>query len=140
MTNIKNATTTAKAVGQAYDNQPGWLRFKGTIIIIATGLVSILSQVAALPEWDGTTIGIGCTIAATVVGALVNRLTKDGITPSMIRRAAAFAPADPEDTDRADRAPQRAFPAVNPSTDYAAYLNRLTPDEGEEYQGVHRAE
>lgn len=137
MTNIKNATTTAKAVGQAYDNQPAWLRFKGTIIIIATGLVSILSQVAALPEWDGTTVGVACTVVATVVGALVNRLTKDGITPSMIRRAAAFAPADPEVTDPD---PKRAFPAVNPDTDYAAYLNHLTPDEGDEYRGVHRAE
>lgn len=76
-------------VERAREQEPAWLRYKGTIIIILTGLVSICSQLATLPEWDGTTIGVGFTIAATVIGALVNRFTKDGITPSMAGRIAA---------------------------------------------------
>lgn len=77
------------AVEHAREQEPAWLRYKGTIIIILTGLVSVLSQVAALPEWDGTTIGLVATVAATTVGALLNRFTKDGITPSMAGRIAA---------------------------------------------------
>ena len=77
------------AVERARGQEPVWLRYKGTIIIILTGLVSVLSQVAALPEWDGTTIGLVATVAATTVGALLNRFTKDGITPSMASRIAA---------------------------------------------------
>lgn len=136
MTNIKNATTTAKAVGQAYDNQPGWLRFKGTIIIILTGLVSICSQLATLPEWDGTTVGVGFTIAATVIGALVNRFTKDGFTESMIARAASQAP---EDAPAPVENPVPQFPAVDPALDYGTYMADLTPP-GYEYEGQHRAE
>ena len=136
MTNITNATTTAKAVGQAYDNQPGWLRFKGTIIIVLTGLVSICSQLAALPEWDGTTVGVGFTIAATVIGALINRFTKDGFTESMISRAARESPEDaPAPVE--NLVPQ--FPAVDPALDYGTYMADLTPP-GYEYEGQHRAE
>lgn len=77
------------AVERAREQEPAWLRYKGTIIIILTGLVSIFSQLAAMPEWDGTTLGVGFTIAATLIGALVNRFTRDGITPSMAGRIAA---------------------------------------------------
>lgn len=134
MSNLQNSTVTAKAVGQAYDSQPGWLRYKGTIIIIATGLVSILTQIATLPEWDGTTIGVACTILATTIGALINRFTKDGFTESMIRRAAAFAPDDPH-TPPQDTLP---VPAYDPVIDYATYINHVTPP-GED-EGRHRVE
>lgn len=77
------------AVERAREQDPAWLRYKGTIIIVLTGLVSILSQLAAMPEWDGTSVGVGFTVAATVLGALANRFTKDGITPSMAGRIAA---------------------------------------------------
>lgn len=77
------------AVERAREQEPAWLRYKGTIIIVLTGLVSIFSQLAAMPEWDGTSVGVGFTIAATVIGALANRFTKDGITPSMAGRIAA---------------------------------------------------
>ncbi|WP_311342830.1 hypothetical protein [Corynebacterium riegelii] len=76
-------------VEQARAQEPAWLRYKGTIIIILTGLVSVLTQVAALPEWEGTTGSLVATIVATTIGALLNRFTKDGITPSMGPRIAA---------------------------------------------------
>lgn len=82
------------AVEQARRNDPPWLRYKGTILIILTGVVSILSQVATMPEWDGTTIGVVCTVGATIIGALVNRFTKDGLTPSMGPRIAQAAEGD----------------------------------------------
>lgn len=77
------------AVERARADDPAWLRYKGTIIIVATGLVSVLTQVAALPEWDGTPVSLVATIAATAIGALLNRYTQDGITPSMGPRIAA---------------------------------------------------
>ena len=77
------------AVELAREQEPAWLRYKGTIIIILTGLVSVLTQVAALPEWDGTPVSLVATITATTIGALLNRFTKDGITPSMGPRIAA---------------------------------------------------
>lgn len=77
------------AVERAREQEPAWLRYKGSIIIVLTGLVSILSQLAATPEWDGTGVGVGFTIVATMLGALINRFTKDGLTPSMAGRIAA---------------------------------------------------
>lgn len=82
------------AVERARAQEPAWLRYKGTILIVLTGLVSVLTQVATLPEWDGTTIGVACTIAATTIGALLNRFTKDGLTPSMGPRIAQAAEGD----------------------------------------------
>lgn len=77
------------AVESARSQEPAWLRYKGTIIIVLAGLVSVLSQVAAMPEWDGTTVSLVATVAATIIGALLNRFTKDGITPSMVGRIVA---------------------------------------------------
>ena len=82
------------AVERARAQEPAWLRYKGTILIVLTGLVSVLTQVATMPEWDGTTIGVVCTVGATIIGALVNRFTKDGLTPSMGPRIAQAAEGD----------------------------------------------
>lgn len=126
MSNIQNATVTAQAIGTAYDEQPGWLQFKGTIIIIATGLVSILSQLATLPEWDGTTVGVVFTVAATILGAGINRFTKDGFTKSMIHRAARQAPEDtPRDVEVVERR------TVDPDLDYAEYMAHVQEVKGE---------
>ncbi len=136
MTNIKNATVTAQAVGSAYDTQPGWLRYKGTILIILTGLVSTLSQLAAMPEWDGTTLGVGFTIAATVIGAAINRGTKDGITPSMVSRIARFAPEDTTPDCEPEQAHPLEFPVVDPDLDYDEYItNMATPETGRHRAG-----
>lgn len=131
MSNIQNATVTAQAIGTAFDKQPTWLRYKGTIIIIATGLVSILSQLATLPEWDGTTVGVVFTVAATIIGAAVNRFTKDGFTKSMIHRAARQAPEDaPRDVEVVEHR------TINPDLDYADYMaNITTPETGKHYAG-----
>ncbi|WP_066527103.1 hypothetical protein [Corynebacterium bouchesdurhonense] len=95
---MNNKAIAADAVTRAYKDQPTWLRYKGTILIVLTGLASIAGQVATLPEWDGTTVGIAATAAATVITALVNRSTKDGFTPSMVERAADAAPTTTTDT------------------------------------------
>lgn len=134
MSNLQNSTVTATAVKAARSNEPVLLRYKGTILIVLTGLVSILSQVAILPEWDGTTIGVACTILATTIGAFINRFTKDGITPSMVGRIAAYAPADPR-TPPQDTLP---VPAYDPVIDYATYINHVTPPREDE--GQYRVE
>lgn len=90
------------AVERAREQEPAWLRYKGTIIIVLAGLVSVLSQVAALPEWDGTTVSLVATVAASTIGALLNRFTKDAITPSMGARVQAAAEAAYEGRHSAD--------------------------------------
>ena len=74
------------AAQQEITNQPWYLRYKGSILIVASGLAWVLSELAQSQEiadlgWS-TSIGAVATLAAF----LVNRFTKDGITPSMAQR------------------------------------------------------
>lgn len=76
-------------VEQARSQEPVWLRYKGSILIIATGLVAILAQLAESADWQGTQVGTVLTAVVTAASFLLNRFTKDGITPSMAGRIAA---------------------------------------------------
>lgn len=76
------ASAYQKAVQQELNDQPAWLRYKGSIIIVVSGIAGILSQLAAAPEIADTSLSMGLTAAATIIAFLVNRFTKDGITPS----------------------------------------------------------
>ncbi|AWB84770.1 hypothetical protein [Corynebacterium liangguodongii] len=69
--------------------QPFWLRYKASIIIVGSGLVSIIAQLAASPDLAGTQAATVLTIVATAAGFLINRFTRDGITPSMAPRLEA---------------------------------------------------
>lgn len=83
-------------------------RYKGTILIVLTGVVAALSAIAPLvtdaPGWVAPVIATIVTVGT----ALVNRFTRDGFTPSMVARATAgvsdFAaigqPATPYDAAR----------------------------------------
>ena len=77
------------AVEMARGQEPAWLRYKGSILIVVTGVVGILSQLAESPDWQGTTTGAVLTGVVTTATVLLNRFTKDGITPSMGPRIAA---------------------------------------------------
>ncbi|QRP60603.1 hypothetical protein [Corynebacterium minutissimum] len=80
------ASAYQQAVQQELKDQPTWLRYKGSIIIIATGVASILAQLADSPELADTSFTVGLTAGATILGFFVNRFTKDGITPSAARK------------------------------------------------------
>lgn len=77
------------AVERAREQEPVWLRYKSSILILVTGVVSILAQLAESPDWQGTTTGAVLTGVVTTATVLLNRFTKDGITPSMGPRIAA---------------------------------------------------
>lgn len=77
------------AVDAAREQDPAWLRYKGSILILMTGVVSILAQLAESPDWQGTTTGAVLTGVVTTATVLLNRFTQDGITPSMSARIAA---------------------------------------------------
>lgn len=80
------ASVFKAAANREIENQPVYLRYKGSILIALSGLAWVLAELATSEDiaelgWSGT---IGA--AATVVAFLVNRFTKDGITPSMAER------------------------------------------------------
>lgn len=74
------ASIFREAVTQELHDQPWWLRYKGSILIIATGMVGVISQVAA--DFQGEKWAPALVAAATVATFVINRFTKDGVTPS----------------------------------------------------------
>lgn len=74
---------------QVIAGESPWRRYKGSLLIIVTGLVSILSQLAESPDWQGTTVGTVFVAVVTAASALLNRFTRDAMTPSMAPRLEA---------------------------------------------------
>ncbi|MFS0078201.1 hypothetical protein ACL1FX_00250 [Corynebacterium striatum] len=81
----------AETVAAELKEQPRWLRYKGSIMLVLQALAWVAGALPVMlveaPEW---------TILATgtvgyFITALVNRLTVDGVTPSMASRLAAQA-------------------------------------------------
>lgn len=83
----------AEAVAAELVAQPWWLRFKGTIMLVLQALAWLAGilpvYLADAPSWlIAVTGGVGF-----VLTTLVNRLTIDGVTPSMAPRLAEQAQA-----------------------------------------------
>lgn len=76
----------ARVAEQVIASEPWWRRYKGSIIIVLTGVVAVLAQLAESADWQGTTTGTVLTALATAVGFIVNRFTRDAMTPSMAPR------------------------------------------------------
>ncbi|PCC83157.1 hypothetical protein COM45_05000 [Corynebacterium accolens] len=81
----------ADAVAVELQEQPWWLRYKGSIMLALQALAWVAGalpvMLADAPAWTIFAAGaIGYFITA-----LVNRLTVDGVTPSMAPRLAAQA-------------------------------------------------
>lgn len=83
----------AGAVAAELTAQPWWLRFKGTIMLILQALAWLAGvlpvYLADAPEWFILVTGG----AGFILTTLVNRLTVDGVTPSMAGRLAEQAQA-----------------------------------------------
>ena len=83
----------ADAVAAELTAQPWWLRYKGSIMLIlqaAAWLAGILPvYLADAPSWLIAVAGG----AGFILTTLVNRLTVDGVTPSMAPRLAEQAQA-----------------------------------------------
>lgn len=78
----------AEAVAVELQEQPWWLRYKGTIMLVLQAVAWIAGvlpvYLADAPEWTIILIGgIGFFVTT-----LTNRLTVDGVTPSMAPRLA----------------------------------------------------
>lgn len=91
----------AEAVAVELQEQPWWLRRKGTIMIVLQAIAWVAGYIpvhfADASEWTILAVGI----IGSFVAGLVNALTVDGVTPSMAprlkdqaeRREAAETPA-----------------------------------------------
>lgn len=78
----------AEAVAVELQEQPGWLRYKGTIMLVLQAVAWVAGVIpvylADAPEWTIILVGgIGFFVTT-----LTNRLTVDGVTPSMAPRLA----------------------------------------------------
>lgn len=78
----------AEAVAVELQEQPWWLRYKGTIMLVLQAVAWVAGvlpvYLADAPEWTVLLIGgIGFFVTT-----LTNRLTVDGVTPSMAPRLA----------------------------------------------------
>lgn len=83
------ASVFKEAANQEIEEQPFYLRFKGSILIVLSGLVWILEKLATSDDIAELGWGGAIGIVATLIALLVNRFTKDGITPSMAERLEA---------------------------------------------------
>lgn len=81
----------AEAVAVELQEQPWWLRYKGSIMLVLQAVAWVAGVIpvyfADAPEWTIILVGgIGFFVTA-----LTNRLTVDGVTPSMAPRLATQA-------------------------------------------------
>lgn len=76
------STDIQKAVALAVATQSPLRRYKGSLLIIAGGLVSIAAQLADSPDLQGTVMPLIMTVLGTVIAAGINRFTPDGVTPA----------------------------------------------------------
>lgn len=81
----------AEAVAVELQEQPWWLRYKGSIMLILQAVAWVAGVIpvylADAPEWTIILVGgIGFFVTT-----LTNRLTVDGVTPSMAPRLAGQA-------------------------------------------------
>lgn len=101
----------ADAVAAELVAQPWWLRFKGSIMLVLQALAWLAGvlpvYLADAPEWFIlVTGGVGF-----ILTTLINRLTIDGVTPSMEGRLAEQAEAA-----RAEAAPPALPVYTGPTT------------------------
>ncbi|MCG7247450.1 hypothetical protein MHK03_05855 [Corynebacterium simulans] len=101
----------AGAVAAELTAQPWWLRYKGTVMLILQALAWLAGvlpvYLADAPEWFILVTGG----AGFILTTLVNRLTVDGVTPSMAGRLAEQAEAT-----QAEQAPPTLPVYTGPTT------------------------
>lgn len=101
----------AGAVAAELTAQPWWLRFKGTIMLVLQALAWLAGvlpvYLADAPEWFILVTGG----AGFILTTLVNRLTVDGVTPSMAPRLAEQA-----EVAQAERTPPTLPVYTGPTT------------------------
>lgn len=119
------------AVSEQLAAQSPLARYKGSLLIIASGVAGILSQLALSPDLEATQWPAILTGIATITAFIVNRFTRDAVTPSMAARleqAASTAYADqPSVTAPVEATPVGVLPIYTGPTTAAG-----------EYEGRHR--
>lgn len=126
------ASVFRDAVQQEVNEQPAWLRYKGSILIILSGVAWVLAELATSPDMAALGWSTGLGIAGTILAFFINRFTKDGITPSA--------------AEKLEKAGQRAWldrPSVSQAVADPPTLpvyDQASTNDGEGYVGQHRAE
>ncbi|WP_211440143.1 hypothetical protein [Corynebacterium glutamicum] len=80
------ASIFGAAAQQEIKDQPWYLRYKGSLLIVGSGIAWILGELSTSQEIADLGWSSAVGIVATLVAFLVNRFTRDGITPSMANR------------------------------------------------------
>ena len=80
------ASVFQAAASEEIKAQPWYVRFKGSILIAASGVVWILQELVTSPDIQAMGWGGALGAVATVAAFFLNRFTRDGITPSMAKR------------------------------------------------------
>lgn len=80
------ASIFGAAVQQELNDQRWFLPYKGSLLIVGSGIAWILGELATSQEIEDLGWSSAVGIVATLVAFLVNRFTRDGITPSMAAR------------------------------------------------------
>lgn len=133
---MQSGKMVGAALGNLLAKQPGLVRRKDTILLIATAVVWVLSTLAPLatdwPVWVSAIIGLVASVAAAIVTAF----TKGAITPSIAQRATEEADrleAVGAFTDKAQEAVSNVHFEVQEAFDDVRGI-------ADQYIGKHRAE
>lgn len=80
------ASIFSTAANKAINDQPRALRYKGSLLIVASGVVWILGELARDAQMIESGLAPTLGVIATIAAFFLNRFTRDGITPSMAKR------------------------------------------------------
>lgn len=74
------------SVNQSLKDQKWYVTYKGSLLIVLSGVVSILADLAQSQDLKDLGWGSAVGVVATVGAFLVNRFTRDGVTKSAAAR------------------------------------------------------
>lgn len=127
VTNLR--TSAVDAVAAQVAETKHFQRYKGTWLIILSGLVGMIGGItpylAGAPVWVVPVVSAIATFAA----ALVNRLTKDGFTPSMAGRIVDFIPdVEVQEVEKPEPSVESAIASARHAAEHTANEVRTQVD------------
>lgn len=74
------------SVNQSLQDQKWYVTYKGSLLIVLSGVVSILGDLAQSQDLQDLGWGSAIGVVATIAAFFVNRFTRDGVTKSAAAR------------------------------------------------------
>lgn len=131
---MKSSNLVGTAIGNLLAKQPGFVRRKDTILLIATALIWLASTLAPMatdwPLWVSAIIGLVASVAAAIVTAF----TRGAITPSIAQRAT-------EEAERLEAVEKAKAPVYHIVSNVREHVDEVVDDGrgiASEYIGEHR--